>query len=341
MTTCTHKCFAVVIAAAGLWATAHAEGLTADDCWGRAWQAASEISSAHDAGRIKAQVAARAAVANQKDLLRKWGEGEAVVWVKASCEVARAYAEALHGTPERHQELLQESVRLAKTLDEWDQARLTKPTLKTFVAGLWQRDQDLAALTRWVAEDEINRMPAALQFFSDWLTLLQSKTQDDITQDHTIADILDLTMTHNRKFAPNERLQLLARVAPFLKNTTWRQPLLDEFAVVEADSNSLDFESILTISRIESGLGAIDKADARITRAGQMLQASDTGDCLAPWACLAEAKRAAGKDKNEIEAAFDTGITRADERPGFLKKIAEALTWCARAPLRETPTLEL
>ena len=331
MITHIHKWVTCLIVSLGVWMPIHAEGLTSDECWARAWKTASEISSAHDVGKTKARIFTRAAVVNREDLLQKWSDAETVAWVKASCDVARAYSAALYGTPERHQALLQDAVRTLKTADEWDQDRLSKPMLKAFVAGLWQKEQNLDALTRWIADDELNRMPAALHFFSDWLTRLQCRTQDDISQDRVTADILDLMMTHNRKFAPNERLQLLARVAPLLKNTKWKQPLLDEFEKIETNEDGLDFESLLNISRIEAGLGAVDRANATIACAEQMLQAGQTGDCLAPWAYLAEAKRSAGRGKEEIAATLQVGLTRAGDRPGYFKAIAEALTWASLA----------
>ena len=326
-----HKWVSCLIVSLGVWMPVHAECLTSDECWVRAWKAASEISSAHDVGKTKARIFARAAVANREDLLQKWSDAETVAWVKASCEVARAYSAALYGTPERHQALLQDALSTSKTVDEWEQDRLTKPMLRAFVAGRWQKEQDLDALTRWIAADELNRMPAALHFFSDWLTRLQHGTQDDISQDRVAADILDLTMTHNRKFAPNERLKLLARVAPLLKDTKWKQPLLDEFERIETNEDGLDFESLLDISRIEAGLGAIDRANEKIACAENMLHAGQTGDCLAPWAYLAEAKRSAGHDTKEITATLKTGLTRASDRPGYFKTVAEALTWASLA----------
>ena len=56
-----------------------------------------------------------------------------------------------------------------------------------------------------------------------------------------------------------------------------------------------------------------------------------TGDCLAPWALLAEATAAAGRTREEVNQAFEQGIMRSSDRPGYFKPVAEALTYAMRA----------
>jgi hypothetical protein len=304
--------------------------------WTKAWEAAGAISSPHDAGSAKASISALAALNNQKTLLRHWRETEAAPWVGIYCEIMESYCEALHGSHGRHLALLRGASGRAKAVDEWDQTRLARPALKVLVAGDWQKDKDFERLTTWIAEDEINRMPAAIHFFCDGLLKKkicdgshEKKTEaDGIFNNVPISDILGLAMENVHKFSPHERLTVLARIAPLLASTKWAVPLSNELDAMEGE---IPFEALLDFSRIEAGLGNLEKADARIARAEQMIEAGETGESLAPWARLAEAKIAAGRSHGEIVKTFETGIARAGDRPGYLKGVAEALTWAAWA----------
>ena len=297
--------------------------------WMKAWTAAGAISSPHDAGVTKAELSAMAAVSNQGVLLRGWCESESSPWVAIYCGVMEAYREALYGSRERHLALLRDASDLATALDEWDQARFSKPALRALVAGDWGKDRGFERLTTWIAEDELNRMPAAIHFFCDGSS--GRKEADGIFDPVSTAAFLDLVMANAHKFAPGERLKVLASVAPLLVATKWAEVLGREVDAMEGTWTNLPFAALLDVSRIDTGLGNSARADARIARAEQMIEASETGDCPAPWASLAVAKIAAGRSRGEIIAVFETGIARAGERPGYLKDVAEALTWAAWA----------
>ena len=295
--------------------------------WVKAWEAAGAISSPHDAGAAKAGIAALAAAANQGALLRGWRGAEVAPWVGVYCEIMEAWCEALHGSRERHLALLLDASNRAKAFDEWDQDRLAKPALRAMVAGDWQKDKDFERLKAWAYEDELNRMPAVIDFFGCGLN--ENKTvAGGIFDNAQVSGFLELAMGNIGKFSPRERMKVLARIAPLLASTKWAEPLAAE---LEGMGEELAFEALLDIARIEAGLGLADRADARIARAERMLEAGETGDCLAPWARLAEAKIAAGRKHGEIMKTFETGIARAGDRPGYLKGVAEALTWAAWA----------
>ena len=297
--------------------------------WMKAWEAAGAVSSPHDAGVVKAELGAMAAVNNKGAVLRGWCEMESTPWVAIYCGVMEAYREALHGSRERHLALLRDASELATALDEWDQARFSRPALRALVAGDWRMSQNFERLTTWIAEDELNRMPAAIHFFRDGSC--GRVVADGIFDAASTAAFLDLVMTNAHKFAPGERLKVLAGVAPLLVATKWAEVLGREVDAMEGTWTNLPFAALLDVSRIDAGLGHFARADARIARAEQMIEAGETGDCPAPWASLAEAKIAAGRSRGEIIAAFETGIARAGERPGYLKDVAEALTWAAWA----------
>jgi hypothetical protein len=305
----------------------------ANPYWELAWKAANTIPSPIDVGTTKAQICDAAALSGQLELLGKWRADEQVPWVRVSCDLSRAYAEALYGKAENHDALLQTTVNEAKQIDEWDQSRITNPLLKAHVAGLWQKSQDFQAMKKWILEDELKRMPMAAQFFCDWLTLQRQHAKGDITHNASIRPIMDLLMAQRQKYLPAQRIRLFAVLSPFLKGTPWEATVRQEVGEQEMPLSKADCETLLIISRIHAGLGALDKADALITRAQGMIEANETGDCLAPWALLAEAKAAAGRTPAEIAQALDLGLQRASDRPGYFKPVAIALTYAMRAQL--------
>ena len=299
--------------------------------WELAWKAASAIPSPIDAGMAKARICEAAALSGQTRLLGKWSADEQVVWVKVACDISHAYAQALYGKTETYEALLQTAISEAKQIDEWDQSRIAAPLLKAHVAGLWQKAQDFQAMTKWISEDEAKRMPVAAQLFCDWLTLHSQHAKSDITHEANVMPIIDLIMAQRQKYLPAERVRLFAELSPLLKGTTWESTVLREVGELEKTAPKLECETLLKLSRIYAGLGMKEKADELITHAQVMSEAKDTGDCLAPWAMLAEAKAAAGRSREEVNQTFELGISRSNDRPGYYKQVAEALTYAIRA----------
>jgi len=316
----------------------HATEVLPSGRWEEAWQASGAIASPHDEDAVKMTLFTAAAVNNHAALVEGWRAAETMNAVNIFGEMAEAYREALHGSGERHQALLLNATQRARLLiDEWDRDRLAKPMLRTVIAGYWQKEQDVERLKAGIAVDEINRMPAAAHFLCDWITARQ-ETAGDLSP--AVTAILDHVMENIHKFSPHERLRLLARLAPFLKSTAWAERLAEESAAIEETGN---VEILLNVSRIDAGLGNVEKANERLARAEALIEAGKTGDCRAPWAMLAEAKIAAGRSHDEIVRTFETGMARASDRPGYHKAVAEALTLAAWAqyedkPCRATPT---
>ena len=305
----------------------------ANPYWELAWKAANTIPSPIDAGMVKARICEAAALSGQTGLLGKWSADEQTLWVKVSCEISHAYAEALYGKVETYEALLQTAVLEAKQLDEWEQPRITAPLLKAHVAGRWQKSQDFQAMKKWIFEDEAKRLPVATQFFCDWLTLQRQLAKSDITREANVMSIMDLLMEQRHKCLPAEQLHLLAELSPHLRGTPWDSTAQQEIGELEKATPKPDCETLVNVSRIYAGLGKKEKADELITRAQTMIEAKDTGACLAPWALLAEAKAAAGRSREEINQAFEQGIVRSYDRPGYFKPVAEALTYATRAQL--------
>ncbi len=296
--------------------------------WELAWKAADTIPSPLDAGTTKVRICNAAALSGQLEQLEKWSAIEQErLWVKLACEIEQAYAEAIYGKAEKHDSLMQTVVREAKKIDEWDQIHLTNPLLVAVVAGRWQKSQDFQAMKQWISEDEINRMPAATRFFCDWLTCLRQRAKEDANR----VPIMELLMGKRLNFPVVERLRLCADLAPLLRGTPWDSTVQQEIGELEKTTSKPDCETLLDFSRIYAGLGKKEKADELISRAQAMLEAKDTKDCLAPWAMLAEAKTAAGRGHEEIAQAFELGIQRSSDRPGYFKPVAEALTYALRA----------
>ena len=307
--------------------------------WELAWRAANTISSPIDAGTTKAQLCNAAALCGRAGLIERWKADEPVLWVKLTCDVARAYAEALFGNAEKHEMILQATVHEAASVDEWDQMRITTPLLKAYIAGLWQKSQDFQMMKKWIFEDDVKRilgddvkrLPAAALVFCDWMTLLQQRARGDIAPTPNLVAIMDMLMEQRQKFATAERLRMFASLSPLLRGSRWDSTVQQEPGEVEKTTPKPDCETLLEFSRIYAGLGKKDRADRLITRAQKMIEAKDTGDCLAPWALLAEAKRAAGRSREEVNQTFEEGISHSNDRPGYFKPVAEALTYATRA----------
>ena len=308
----------------------------ANPYWELAWKAANTIPSPLDAGMTKARICEAAALSGQTGLLEKWSADEHVLWVKVSCDISHAYAQALYGKVETYEALIRTAVTAAKQIDEWDQSRITAPLMKAHIAELWQKSQDFEATKKWILEDDVKRMPVAAQLFCDWLTLHRQHAKSDITRETNVVQIIDLLMAQRNKYLPAERVRLFAELSPLMKGTSWESTVRQEIGDLEKATPKLESETLLKLSRIYSGLGMKEKADELISRAQVMSEAKDTGDCLAPWAMLAEAKAAAGRSREEINQDFDLGISRSNDRPGYFKPVAEALTYALRAR-QETP----
>ena len=296
--------------------------------WELAWKAADSIPSPLDAGTTKVRICNAAALSGQFELLDKWCAIEQErVWVKLACEIEQAYAEAIFGKTEKHEVLMQTVVRDGKQLDEWDQQRITNSLLAAIVAGRWQKSQDFQTMKKWIFEDEVHRMPAATRFFCDWLTCLRQHVKED----KNMLLIVELLMGQRMKFSVVERLRLCAQLAPLLHGTPWDSIVQQEIGQLEKVTLKPDCQMLLDFSQIYAGLGKKEKADELISHAQAMIEAKDTGECLAPWAVLAEAKAAAGRNSAEITQAFELGIQRSSDRPGYFKPVAEALTYAMRA----------
>lgn len=299
--------------------------------WELAWKTARTIPSPIDAGLVKAQICQMAALSGQTGLLEQWRAEEQVPWVKVSCDSARAYAAAIWGTPENHDALLQSAVTAAKQIDEWDQMRITTPLARAHIAGLWQRSHDLEAMTQWILADEAQRMPVAAQFFCDWLTLQRRHAKGDSTHNARVMPIVDLLMAHRQHTLPAQRMRLFAGLSPFLKGTPWEATVRQETGELEMSHSQVDCETLLIIGRIHAGLGVREKADDLINRAQALIESQETGECLAPWAELAETMAATGRSREEVARIFEAGILRSSDRPGYFKPVAEALTYAKRA----------
>ena len=116
-----------------------------------------------------------------------------------------------------------------------------------------------------------------------------------------------------------------------LRGSQWDSAIQEDTDKLEQSYDKPDCETLLGLSRIYAGLDKKEKADELISRAQAMIEVKDTGDCLAPWAMLAEAKAAAGRNSSEIAQAFEQGIQRSSDRPGYFKPVAEALTYAMQA----------
>jgi hypothetical protein len=299
--------------------------------WELAWKAANTISSPFDVGTTKAWICNAAALSGQKELLDKWIADEKVPWVRITCEISRAYAEALFGKAEKRKELLQAIVQETKEIDEWEQKRISKPLMKANVAICWQGSQDIQLIKKWMSGEDENRILAASQFLCDWLTLLTHGATNGVACETNTIPILELLMAQRQKRAPFEQLRLLAQLSPLLRGSQWDAAVQEDTVKLEQSYDKPDCQTLLDFSRIYAGLGKKEKADELISRAQAMIEAKDTGECLAPWAALAEAKAAAGRDSAEVAQAFELGIQRSSDRPGYFKPVAEALTYAMRA----------
>jgi len=317
----------LVLVCALVCAGAHAAEVLPSVRWDEAWQASGKISSPHDEDAVKMTLFTAVAVNNHAALVERWRAAETVNIVNIFGEMAEAYREALYGSGERHQVLLLNATRRARLLvDEWDQDRLAKPMLKIIVAGEWQDAQDVERLKQWINEGEVVRMPAAAHFFCDRVMRCTNAAT---------SVVLDMIMENNHKFVPRERMALLARLAPFLKSTPWAGKLTEELGTMEETDN---VEMLLFLSRIDAGLGNVEKANERLACAEALIEAGKIGRCQAPWALLAEAKIAAGRSHDEIVKTFETGMARAGDRPGYRKAVAEALTLAAWAQYEDLTT---
>ena len=304
----------------------------ANPYWELAWKAASTIHSPIDSGTTKVRICDAAAQCGQLGLLEKWCASEQdLLWVKLACATTHAYAEALYGKAEKHEALMQMVAREGKKLDEWDQQHLTNPLMSAIVAGRWQKSQDFQAMKKWLFEDEVHRMPAATLFFCDWLTSIRPPAKGGVMHGANVMPVMEMLMEQRLKFPVIERLHLLAELSPHVCGTPWDSTVRQELGELEKTSPKPDCETLVSLSRIYAGLGKKEKADELITRAQAMIEAKDTGACLAPWAMLAEAKAAAGRSREEVNRAFEQGIARSSDRPGYFKPVAEALTYTLRA----------